>query len=141
MRARTFTCLRGRLMQAKEDDDSDVEYEAGSEGGMGDRSQAPTPSQSAAPKKLGKRNLQKGDVQGDDVGGPDDNYDHDDPFIDDGEMIDLYEADLKRPKHGGFFINKVLAATRPAARTRGASHAACSRSRAHACGCGFAGKH
>lgn len=34
-------------------------------------------------------------------------YDYDDQFIDDSEMIELMKGDRRKPKYEGFFINKV----------------------------------
>lgn len=36
-------------------------------------------------------------------------YDHDDDFIDDSEMLAYLGGDRRRTKHSGFFINKVRA--------------------------------
>eukprot|EP00191_Tetraselmis_sp_GSL018_P018173 CAMPEP_0177590694 /NCGR_PEP_ID=MMETSP0419_2-20121207/7561_1 /TAXON_ID=582737 /ORGANISM="Tetraselmis sp., Strain GSL018" /LENGTH=910 /DNA_ID=CAMNT_0019081307 /DNA_START=421 /DNA_END=3155 /DNA_ORIENTATION=+ len=40
------------------------------------------------------------------AGNPDDCYDYSDSFIDDGEMVEMFEAEAKKPKLKGFFINR-----------------------------------
>lgn len=122
---------RGPCLQAKVDDDSDGELDGDSDGGGEGEGGPLAASQPAAGKKPGKRKLAQQDGDGDDAGGADDNYDHDDPFIDDGEMVELIEADVKKPKHGGFFINKVTCARQPRDRagraTRGVTGAECNQ--------------
>lgn len=34
-------------------------------------------------------------------------YDYDDEFIDDAEIMEMYEGDRRKPKQTGFYINEV----------------------------------
>lgn len=66
-----------------------------------------------APQGQPASKKQKKVEDAEDAGNKEDNYDYEDPFIDDSEMVQIFEADKTKPKIRGFFINKVVHGSAP----------------------------